>query len=275
MNRYKFSISLFLLVFITVSLLPAEEEKEKNPFELDLLRESLLLGFGGILLGTSLILEEKISTTSANDFNDGNPLDINDINAFDQLLTFDYNSTISLTSDILLVTMMLIPTTLVANINLRNSSIMLLMYLETLLLSYSFTEIISISVTRYKPYNYFSNPSEEFDDKKSGNSFISNHSNIAFTSASFLTTIFSGFHSNSIWKYLVGAGSFSIATTIATMRLISGEAFLSDILIGAAFGTLIGWFIPFIHKHKDEGFPDIAIYINKKNEIGFSVKISL
>jgi membrane-associated phospholipid phosphatase len=42
-------------------------------------------------------------------------------------------------------------------------------------------------------------------------------------------------------------GSYTLAAGIASMRILSGSHFLSDVLAGAAIGSLYGWLIPAVH----------------------------
>ncbi|MDR0382654.1 MAG: phosphatase PAP2 family protein, partial [Spirochaetaceae bacterium] len=43
-------------------------------------------------------------------------------------------------------------------------------------------------------------------------------------------------------------GAYTLATGIASMRIISGSHFLTDVLTGTAIGSFYGWIIPFLHK---------------------------
>ncbi|MDR0411846.1 MAG: phosphatase PAP2 family protein [Treponema sp.] len=41
---------------------------------------------------------------------------------------------------------------------------------------------------------------------------------------------------------------YTLAAEIASMRIVSGSHFLTDVLTGAAIGSFHGWIIPFLHK---------------------------
>ena len=75
---------------------------------------------------------------------------------------------------------------------------------------------------------------------------------LAFLSASFLSATFSAEYPDSKWKIPVIAGSYVLATGIAFLRIASGTHFLTDVLAGAAIGSLYGWVIPALHKRQND-----------------------
>jgi membrane-associated phospholipid phosphatase len=124
------------------------------------------------------------------------------------------------------------------------------MYAESFLLVYGTCETIKKSIARYRPYCYFDDlPSDYKSDYYK--SFPSRHSAFAFMSAGFLTATFFIDHPDSPWKIPVAAGSYALAAGIAALRISSGAHFLTDVLAGAAIGSVYGWIIPMVHKKKD------------------------
>jgi membrane-associated phospholipid phosphatase len=79
------------------------------------------------------------------------------------------------------------------------------------------------------------------------NSFPSGSTAYAFLGATFLSTTFSREYPESKWKLPVILGSYTLASGIASMRILSGSHFPSDVLIGAVIGSLYGWLIPVLH----------------------------
>ena len=69
---------------------------------------------------------------------------------------------------------------------------------------------------------------------------------MAFLSAGFLSATFSAEYPDSPWKIPIIAGVYTLATGIATFRIASGSHFLTDVLTGAAIGSLYGWVIPLL-----------------------------
>lgn len=83
------------------------------------------------------------------------------------------------------------------------------------------------------------------------NSFPSGSTSYAFLGATFLSTTFSNEYPESKWKLPITIGSYTLATGIASMRIISGSHFLSDVLVGAAIGTFYGLAIPVLHENNN------------------------
>lgn len=52
---------------------------------------------------------------------------------------------------------------------------------------------------------------------------------------------------DSPWRTPVVAGAYAVAAAAASLRVASGSHFLTDVLAGAALGTLSGWLVPVLH----------------------------
>ena len=72
--------------------------------------------------------------------------------------------------------------------------------------------------------------------------------------AAFLSTTFSQEFPESRWKIPVIIGSFTLSSFVGVTRILSGDHFLTDVLAGAAIGSLYGWLIPTLHK-RNSGSP--------------------
>ena len=106
-------------------------------------------------------------------------------------------------------------------------------------------------VNRYRPYAY---SQETPMDKRTGhvvkNSFYSGHVQVVAAPTFFIAKVFSDYHPDSKIKW-VFYGIASVATSYtAYLRLIGGQHFPSDILLGTATGVLAGILVPQYHKTK-------------------------
>ncbi|MDR1147053.1 MAG: phosphatase PAP2 family protein [Spirochaetaceae bacterium] len=120
------------------------------------------------------------------------------------------------------------------------------MQIEAFLLTFGTINLVKHTVIRYRPYMYISGlPDGEEDDYH--NSFPSGSTAYVFLGAAFLSTTFSREYPESKLKLPVIIGSYTLASGIASMRILSGSHFLSDVLIGAAIGSLYGCVIPALH----------------------------
>ena len=55
-----------------------------------------------------------------------------------------------------------------------------------------------------------------------------------------------------MWKLYVWGSSLLAASTVGYLRVASGAHFPTDVLVGAAIGSAIGYFIPYIYRDKEQ-----------------------
>jgi membrane-associated phospholipid phosphatase len=58
-------------------------------------------------------------------------------------------------------------------------------------------------------------------------------------------------HPDGAGKYIVATGSFAIAASVGFLRYRAGRHYPSDIIVGAAVGSAIGYFIPMMHRKEN------------------------
>jgi len=104
---------------------------------------------------------------------------------------------------------------------------------------------------RPRPFAYNSNLSLEKRQRKSSyESFWSGHASLAFMTAVFSGYVYQNHHPGSHLIMPVWITGISCATATGILRVSSGNHFPSDVIVGAAAGSFIGWVIPWIHKEK-------------------------
>lgn len=107
------------------------------------------------------------------------------------------------------------------------------------------------SVQKGKAYVY--NTNIDLQKKKSTHarrSFYSGHTSNVFTSAVFLSTIFSEYHPESKLRAAVWGVSLTAAATVGYLCYKAGEHYPTDILTGAMMGSVAGYLVPYMHKRK-------------------------
>jgi undecaprenyl-diphosphatase len=175
-------------------------------------------------------------------------LETNDVNTFDRSFMFSYNRPLDMVSDYGVYGLLVLPAiSVIGNVNDKNRLLTYgIMQVEAFLTTFGTINLIKHAVIRYRPYMYADGlPDGKEDDYY--NSFPSGSTAYAFLGATFLSTTFSREYPESKWKLPVILGSYTLASGIASMRILSGSHFLSDVLIGAAIGSLYGWLIPVLH----------------------------
>ena len=233
---FRFSFLLFFLCFIHANVF------SQSVYSLNLKKDLLI---GAVSLGIS---SASFFINNVPDYVPGT-LSKNDLNSFDRSLVFSYNKPLDLASDNGVYGLILLPFfSLMPKIRDKNAVLTYsVMYGEALLLTYGTVFTLKRSIVRYRPYMYSGGiPCGKENDYF--NSFPSSAVSFAFLSAAFFSVTFSQEYPESKWKLPVIIGSYALAAGTASMRILAGSHFLSDVLAGAAIGSLYGGLIPNLHK---------------------------
>ena len=262
-------LCIFLLILIAFPLLADDNagktgEKfnlwgNKKFFSLDPLTDGLLLGTGVLLTGGELLLDD-VMEINRKEYEE-KTYSKNDVNAFDRKLIRPYSKIHGDASDFLIMASLITPVTLLStdkNDWFTNG----VMYLETILIANGLKETLKLAVNRPRPYIYSGSddlPESDLNDGGWTKSFPSGHTTLAFASATFLTYTFCRYFRNSPWRIPVSIGSYALATGVAVLRVSSGKHFLSDVLVGAAIGSAVGFLVPFLHTLNTKNDMNVAI----------------
>ncbi len=130
------------------------------------------------------------------------------------------------------------------------------MYAEVIGLTFGITELTKNMTHRVRPYMYNTELSvdERYEMNASGDgekSFYSMHTALAFSSATFLSKVYTDCYGKSAKSKWIWAGSLTFATAIGVSRVYSGQHFPTDVIMGALVGGLTGYLIPVLHKNKN------------------------
>lgn len=227
---------------------------EDSPFALSWKTDGALLSAGVLLSGGDLILDNLLKVNRQT-FDEDKNFDKSEVNAFDRFFMQDYNAALNkIGGNAFLCSALAMPASVFFASEKSEWKTVALMYAETLLIANGLKEFTKLAVTRYRPMCYFETGdsfSKYKDDGDFANSFISGHSTMAFAGASFAGFVFSEYFPESPWRYAVYAGGFSLAAATGVMRVLSGNHFVSDVVAGAAVGTLTGFLVPRLHLKKN------------------------
>jgi membrane-associated phospholipid phosphatase len=103
-----------------------------------------------------------------------------------------------------------------------------------------------------RPYVYGTEaPASERRAPQAAGSFYSGHASGAFLCAVYLATVYPLRHPEFEHRGWLWAGSLATATATSALRVAAGKHFPSDVIAGAAMGSLIGF--GFIQLHRPEG----------------------
>ena len=220
----------------------------QSPYELKTGREIGLLGLGV----TTVALGEVMNTgVKLHDPATYQALNRQSVNAFDRGATYQYSHTADQLSDGTLAANLggIAVLTLGAKPMRSDVKTIGVMYLETILIINGIKQDIKVLTGRFRPYVY--NPDVPLAEKTTEDgirSFFSGHAANAFGAAVFTGEVFRHYFPNSRLKPVIWIGSMGLATATAVLRYEAGKHYPSDLLVGAAFGSLVGWGIPKLHE---------------------------
>ena len=241
------SITPTLLIILLTLTFFSDCTYSQSPYKLETGREALLLG-GGFGLGIlTLHLESNIKSIKYNELQN---LSRENVNAFDRGATYNWSKEASVISDYLLNFMLISPMALLFSDKVRDDfGTFSVMYIENLFLSFAVVHTTKILIKRKRPYTYNKNvPLKYKSDSSSRLSFFSGHTTHAFSSAVFLSTVYSEYYPDSKLKPYIWGISLLSASITGYLRYASGNHFPTDIIMGAVVGSAIGYLIPLIHK---------------------------
>ena len=214
----------------------------------------------------------------------GEKLDINTVNAFDRWAAHPYNSGFNLASNIttvlnvaVLPVMFFGAEAFSGNMAVKDLLVVSKLYADSCLLTLGIKDWIKVGVNRTRPYMYFDNPSQS--EIESGNytlSFPSGHTAAAFMTATFLNYTLCQYYPDSLIKWPVIGTAYGIAVLTGAFRIYSGCHFLTDVLAGAAIGSVVGIAVPLLHtkgifsKSLDDGTNVNAAL----SPMGFNISVS-
>jgi membrane-associated phospholipid phosphatase len=262
------SLKYSLLIVVFQSVVAAQP-----PYRLSWKTDGPILGTAG-LLGVAMFaadrhlpgftVEEVSALSSAN------------VNAFDRPATKNYAPGASDISTALQYTLFASPLALLLDGDVRDDITTFgAMYLEIVALATTTTQIAKGSVDRPRPLVYNPGaPMSERTDPDARRSFFSGHTTFAFASAVFLSTAYSDYFPGSSWSPYVWAGSLSAATTVAILRVTSGEHFPTDVLVGALVGSGIGYLIPLVHRASNGGTDSSLPPVDRVGHGGMETSLS-
>jgi len=179
--------------------------------------------------------------------------DPNEVNAFDRMFMYPYNESLSFVSDVTQYSAFLSPSLIALAAPPSDWFGIGLVYGVSGGLSFGTRTIMKMCLERDRPYMYDTGSlppatstlyQELIADQN--DSFPSGHTIMAFTGAAFTHAVYSLRYPES--KYRRGATfiGYAFATATALLRVGSGNHFVTDVLAGAAIGSLFGYMVPYL-----------------------------
>jgi len=242
--------TLALILWFT-SALAADAPINQSPYEVSVGRDIALSALvGGVSIIPRLQAEELMEPWCGLDCKRS------DVGAIDRWAIGNLSKDAGVVSDITYVSSMALPHVLgfidVAASNPEDGwggyGTDTLVILQTLSISLGVSNGLNLLVRRPRPYQYDPNVSDEKRLEAIATlSFPSGHTTAAFSMATASSQLFTLRHPKSPLVVPVWAFTYSMAGTTGYLRIVAGDHFPTDVMVGVATGIGWGLFIPWTH----------------------------
>lgn len=176
------------------------------------------------------------------------------MNAFDRVTTRLWNVPAQHVSDVSLSLAFAAPAALLGSERVRRDGWRFTaMWAEVYVLTQGLTELTKAAAARTRPYLY--NDAISLTDKSSGSlerqgrvSFFSGHSSLSAAFGFYVATMVQIYHPHSRWSRLAWASAAVLSALTASLRVIGGWHYPSDVIVGHAVGAAVGIGVPWLHR---------------------------
>jgi membrane-associated phospholipid phosphatase len=125
----------------------------------------------------------------------------------------------------------------------------ILIYAESVLLTQGLTLLSKALVKRPRPYVCRALTTQgRRIDRRAGQSFFSGHTSAAFNGAVVAAMLYQHHHPDSEAVKPLWFAGLTLAAATAAFRVLSGEHFPTDVLVGALTGSVVGYVIVDLHR---------------------------
>ncbi len=229
---------------------PSVSSGAPRVYELSLSVDLPLAGAIGTIQASSWYTGRDLEAPTVDD---SGAMDRNRVNRLDRRATHYWSPAASRWSDHLITGLVVSPAVFTLFGETRNGIFVIsVMYAESWLLINGMTGIMKNMAGRARPFMYNPDaPLSEMNSRDALRSFWSGHASSSFNAAVFFGTVFSDYYPGSPARYAVWAGMLSLASAVAVLRVRAGMHYPTDVLAGAAAGSVTGFFVPWAHRRGD------------------------
>jgi len=214
-------------------------------------KKDLGIAVGGTILAVVPLAMGPINKLSAAEVA---LLDPSNINPIDRFAVYCQDGASKTASDVIQYSFVgsgILSTGIFSRFRLKEWGTLAAMYAEAFVWNLGITYSFKNYLSRPRPYVYGSS----FLANNNGNignsdfqSHISGHTSTAFMCAVFISKTYSDIFPNSRGKWAVWSLSLSMATIAGILRVNAGSHFVTDVIHGAFWGSVVGYLIPVMHK---------------------------
>ena len=247
---YRFLTLFWLLLTLLASTLLPAQGLTVRPYNPSGATNGILLGLGGALTTTSVLLDRRVSPLTEDDVA---ILDFERVPRIDRFSLRNLSLDADEATDKLLLASFASPFFLLLDRPGRdNFDRMALIVFQGAMINSGLINLTKVLVRRPRPYTYNTDAPLDTKLKKSSRySFFSGHSAttayFAFTAAK----LYNDLYPQSGARPYVWMGAALLPAAVSYGRMRAGRHFFTDVLVGTAVGTIIALTVPSLHKTDD------------------------
>jgi len=132
----------------------------------------------------------------------------------------------------------------------------MVVYAEVLSISGTVNEAAKYGVLRPRPFVYGSTSPAVLQSPASYTSFFSGHATVTFGALTTLAMTETLRHGLQVWPWLLMS---LVGTSVAVERVLAGQHFPSDVIVGAAVGVGTGVLVPLLHRRETAAEPRLNV----------------
>ena len=241
--------TFLFLVFLLPWSAPAQRQDIFNPYsDRPQNIDALLLGIGGSLATTGIILDRRVSPLTEEDLA---LLEFRRFLPLDEYSTRQFSSTADFLSDKAILAAFASPFFLLFNKRTRaNAGTVGLIAFEGALINSSLINLTKVLVRRPRPFVFNDiAPVELKQMRKARYSFFSGHSATAAYFSMVSAKLYNDFYPDSNARPYVWAGAALVPVLTSYGRMKAGRHYFSDVLVGTLVGTGIALLVPTLHRN--------------------------
>ena len=246
-------LTILLVLSIVINLSGFAQQKSISPYEWQWAKDGIwttaaLAGSAGGLL----LIQKKDGISEAELL--GQVDDQDKINFLDRWAVANHSERASKISDIPFAISFATPILLLLDDEVNEHTAQVLgIYLESMATTGAAYAITAGLVDRSRPYTYSDDvPMARRTSNNGQRSFYSGHVAATATATFFTAKVYQDFNPGSSGIPYVWAGAAVLPAAVGYFRIKAGQHFLTDVLLGYGLGALAGYYIPELHKRRDD-----------------------
>lgn len=245
----KYCSSGIILFFLFFPIQLVHTQYSSQFYALDWETDGIVMATGLLTAYTGTIVNNQVTPITEPEMR---MLNKNSINFIDRVNAGSYSRRDSHISDVLAAGSTMLTLLFAADeVIIQDAAVITVMYVQTMMFAKYLPYFAKGGTRRIRPFVYGTDaPLVDRLNADARRSFFSSHAAWSFAASTFFVQVFSSYHPDAPLLPYVWGGAYGLATAVSFLRITSGEHFITDVIAGAAAGSVIGYVIPLLHRKR-------------------------